>query len=278
MKTIAKPTIKVKDVFLQCISTVDNLTLKQNLTNCVNVLETAETDFENKFGQHQIYQIAQNLVVLAPIGKKEMKTVYDYRMVKTPLGRVYYNQLMSAAQYGKCPLCSVREVDALDHYLPKSKYPVYSVTPINLVPACTPCNIGKRIDYPSTSEEQTLHPYYDNVENVSWIIATVLQTNPISFEYSVAVPNGWTQILKDRAKNHFESFHLNELFSTHANEELRGAKKQLEKLYNYDPNLMKAHLQECYNSRLELGVNSWQAVMYNTLLNDIWFCSGGVLT
>lgn len=278
MKTIAKPTIKVKDVFLQCISTVDNLTLKQNLTNCVNVLETAETDFENKFGQHQIYQIAQNLVVLAPIGKKEMKTVYDYRMVKTPLGRVYYNQLMSAAQYGKCPLCSVREVDALDHYLPKSKYPVYSVTPINLVPACTPCNIGKRIDYPSTSEEQTLHPYYDNVENVSWIIATVLQNNPISFEYSVAVPNGWTQILKDRAKNHFESFHLNELFSTHANEELRGAKKQLEKLYNYDPNLMKAHLQECYNSRLELGVNSWQAVMYNTLLNDIWFCSGGVLT
>ena len=279
MKTIPKPAESAKDVFLDCVSTVANATLKQQYIDCGDIIEAAENDFENKFNPCNIYQIPQNLIVLAPIGKKEMKSVYDYRMVRSGMpGNKYYNQILSSALYGKCPLCSVRGVDTLDHYLPKSKYPVFAVTPINLIPACTPCNKGKLIDYPKSSNDQTLHPYYDNVENETWIKANVLQTNPISFEYYVDCPIAWTQLLKDRTTNHFESFKLNELFSTHANEELRGAKKLLMKLYNDHPDLLHNHLVDAYDSKLELGLNSWQAVMYNALLNDAWFNAGGVLS
>jgi hypothetical protein len=207
-----------------------------------------------------------------------MKSVYDYRMVRVGMpGNKYYNQLKSAATYGKCPLCSVRGVDTLDHYLPKSKYPILAVTPINLIPACTPCNKGKQVDYPISSEDQTLHPYYDNVENECWINATLLNSDPASFKFEASPPEDWPTLLKHRATTHFDSFHLNELYSSHANEELRGAKNQLVKLYNIDPTLLIEHLNDAYESRLALGVNSWQAVMYYTLLNDDWFCSGGVL-
>ena len=278
MKAIPKPLVKVREVFLDCISTVDNIALKANLTACVDTLEAGEVDFETRFSAFEIYQIPQNLTILGPIGKKDMKIVYDYRMVRTGMpGNKYYNQLKSGASFNKCPLCSVRRVDTLDHYLPKSKYPIYSVTPINLIPACMPCNKGKSIVFPTTSEEQTLHPYYDNVETERWVKAVVLRSNPVSFEYIVDVPEGWADILKGRAKNHFESFKLNELFSSHANEELRGAKKQLANLYNDDPQLLENHLNEAYNSRLDLGINSWQAGMYYALLNDEWFCSEGVL-
>jgi 5-methylcytosine-specific restriction endonuclease McrA len=278
MKKISKPTIKAKDVFLDCISTVANATLKQQYEDCAGAIEIAETDFENKFPNHQIFQIVQNLVVHGNIGKDEMKPVYNYRMVKSGMpGNKYYNQIKSLSPYGKCPLCSVRGVDTLDHYLPKSKYPVFAVTPINLIPACTPCNKGKHIDFPATSAEQTLHPYYDNVEDESWIKANILQTSPISFEYYVDCPAYWSQVLKDRSKNHFDSFNLNELFSSHANDELRGAKKYLMKLYNHDPNILHDHLVDAYYSILELGINSWKAVMYNALKNDLWFCNGGVL-
>lgn len=41
---------------------------------------------------------------------------------------------------------------------------------------------------------------------------------------------------------------------------------------------MIEYLQEAYESRLELGQNSWQAVLYRTLLEDEWFCNGGVLS
>ena len=190
----------------------------------------------------------------------------------------YYNKLILAAPFGKCPLCSVREVDTLDHYLPKSKYPIYAVTPINLIPSCFKCNKGKFISFPTKSEEQTLNPYYDNIESEEWINAEVLQTSPISFRYFVNSPILWNQPLKDRVSNHFDSYHINELFSSHANEELRGVKKQLENLYNDNPSLLVSHLQDSYISRIELGMNSWQALMYKALLNDDWFCSGGVLT
>lgn len=278
MKKIAKPIFKVREVFLECISTVNNATLKTNLTDCVDILEDAETDFESKFLLNNIHQINQNSVITAPIGKKEMKTVYDYRMRQTEIPRrEYYDKLFSSAPYGKCPLCSVREVDTLDHYLPKSKYPIFAVTPVNLIPSCFKCNIEKSISYPTSSEEQTLNPYYDDIENEEWLNAVVLQTSPISFHYFINPPDHWPQILKDRVINHFQSYNINELFSSHANEEFRGSKKQLVNLYNDDQSLLVHHLTESYLSKIDLGINSWQAVLYKTLLNDNWFCTAGVL-
>ena len=279
MKVIPKPIETAKQVFMDCISTVAEIPLKRRLAWCQDEIEAAEIDFDIKFRSYQIYQMPQNLIILGKIGKKEMKSVYDYRMVTPGMpGNKHYNKIKSSAPFGKCPLCSVRIVDTLDHYLPKSKYPSLAVTPINLIPACTPCNKGKHIDVPSNDREQTLHPYYDNVENVSWIKGRVLQTNPISFEYYVDCPVEWDQILKDRVKNHFDSFGINEIFSAHANDELRGARLQHINLHNDNPNLLIDHLQEAFQSRLVLGINSWQAILYSTLLNDNWFVNGGVLT
>lgn len=278
MKSIPKPAMKAKDVFLECISTVNDIQLKQDYDNCKDIIEDAELDFDQKFPLYQIHQISQNNIVLGNIGKEEMEKVYTYRMVKTTMpGNKFYNILKSSAPYGKCPLCSIRSVDTLDHYLPKAKFPVFSVTPLNLIPACTPCNVGKKISFPTNSTEQTFHPYYDNVETESWIKANVLQTNPISFNYFVDCPDHWSQTQKDRAENHFNAFKLNELFSSHANEELRGSRLQLQNLFNSNPSLLINHLNDSYLSRLELGVNSWQSVMYYSLLNDDWFIQGGVL-
>lgn len=279
MKKINKPSFKVREVFIECISTVSNSTLKANLNACVDIIEFAESDFNYRFPLNTIHEIVRDNVVLASIGKNEMKTVYNYRMLQFENPRKnYYNKLILAAPFGKCPLCSVREVDTLDHYLPKSKYPIYAVTPINLIPSCFKCNKSKSINYPNKSEEQTLSPYYDDVENIEWLSAEVLQTNPISFRYFVNPLADIEQILNDRMSNHFDSYQINELFSSHANEELRGVKKQLETLYNNNPSLLVSHLQDSYISRIELGMNSWQALMYKALLNDDWFCSGGVLS
>jgi 5-methylcytosine-specific restriction endonuclease McrA len=243
MKKILKPSIKVREVFTTTISTVENVILKEELTKCIDVLELGESDFEDKFDKNEIHKIPQQLSIFGNIGKNEMKKVYDYRMVRSIMpGYKYYSQIKLSAKYGKCPLCSVRIVDTLDHYLPKSKYPIYAVTPINLIPSCTPCNKGKQIDYPKNSKEQTLHPYFDDVENDSWIKAKVLKTNPISFEYFLDCPSNWSKILEDRVHNHFISYNINELFSSHANEEFIGSKKQFIKLYNMSPELLKAQL------------------------------------
>ena len=144
--------------------------------------------------------------------------------------------------------------------------------------SCTPCNKVKLNIYPKSKEEQTIHPYFDHIENQEWIKANVLHTNPIGFEFFVDPPDEWDKILKIRTRNHFNAFKLDKLYSSHAIEELRGISVYLEKLFQNDPALMVDQLNENYTSRLKLGVNSWQAVFYKALLNDSWFCSGGLLT
>jgi hypothetical protein len=278
MLPINRPDFDVEELFMACVSTVNDVTLKADLEDCIDVLKKAETDFNSKFLTSEIHQIPQNDIIKGVIGKKEMKIVYDYRMVNQKMpGRPYYDRIIRSAPNGKCPLCSVRIADTVDHYLPKMKYPIYALTPITLVPACTICNEDKHIAFPTTSEEQTLHPYYDNIDGSPWLRATVVQTSPVIINYFVAPGNHWTQLLTDRTRFHFSAYKLNELFSTHANDELRGAKRQLINLFNEDPELMIHHLREAYESRLELGQNSWQAVLYRTLLDDQWFCGGGVL-
>lgn len=74
-----------------------------------------------------------------------------------------YDALKGGRDEGLCPLCAHRDVEAPDHQLPKSKYPLLSVVPVNLVPACHRCNAIKSDADPKTASEQALHPYFDDL-------------------------------------------------------------------------------------------------------------------
>src|SRR5262245_19880217 len=77
-------------------------------------------------------------------GVSEMVAVYDNRLVKkTAPGRRIYDKIFTSAPNDKCPLCGHRNVKTLDHYLPKALFPALTVTPINLIPACSDCNKAK---------------------------------------------------------------------------------------------------------------------------------------
>ncbi|ESU27084.1 hypothetical protein FLJC2902T_22620 [Flavobacterium limnosediminis JC2902] len=279
MKKIKKPEIKVKQVFTDCISIVRNPIYKQQLTNCIDTLEAAETDLENKITGNTVHEIAQNEVILGTIVKEDMEKVYNDRMSKkgTP-ARDHYNTIFLSAPNGKCPFCSQRIVKTLDHYLPKSKYPIFAVTPINLIPCCSDCNKDKLVDYPTSQEEETLHPYFDDVENEVWLKAKLLQTNPIGFEYYVFPSPNRADLLNRRILNHFNSFGLNKLYSVHAIEELENNKQHFKKLFaNGGYDLLRAHLKDGFDSRSSVNLNSWQTAFYCALYEDEWFCNGGVM-
>jgi hypothetical protein len=184
MLKIDSPIFDVEVLFMESVSTVSNAALKSELEDCLDILKIAETDFDDKFKTFEIHLIPQLNTVKGSIGKKEMKIVYDYRMVSPKMpGRPYYDKIIKSAPNGKCPLCSVRTADTIDHYLPKMKYPVYALTPITLVPSCTICNEDKHTSFPTKSEEQTLHPYYDDIDGVPWLHATVIPTSPVTIDY-----------------------------------------------------------------------------------------------
>lgn len=276
MLPIAKPLVPTSVVFADCIRGVRNELHKQNLEACTTSLMNAAADFETKFIANQIYLIAAHETVVTPIGKADMIDVYNNGMVKSTSGRIHYDSIKASAKDDICPLCSIRPVDTLDHYLPKALYPIFAVTPINLVPSCTPCNKGKLISFPTSASEQTLNPYYDNVNNTNWIKARVLQTTPVAVSYYADPPTSWDPILKSRVSHHFTSYNLHIPFAAHGNRRLQGDLHILKSQKNISTETLKQHLYDSFQSNLVLGPNSVEAVLFNSLFNDDWFCNVGV--
>ncbi|MCL7987066.1 hypothetical protein M8998_03820 [Sphingobacterium sp. lm-10] len=277
MLKLPKPTLLTATVYADCINSTQNALKKAKLTACTPLILQAEAEFNSKVTKGLIHTIARETIINGNVTVRELKYVYTGQMVGHANGRIHYDKLLLSAPHNLCPLCAHRDVDTLDHYLPKAKYPRLSIVPINLIPACTVCNKGKLMEYPSTPEDETLHPYYDDIEKVQWLKMHVLQTNPVSVSFYVDRPTVWSQLLFDRVSRHFESFELKKLYGTQAGRELAGMKKQLAGIYGERSNqiAVKKFLLETARSKSEVYLNLWQAVLYRDLAADAWFCDGG---
>jgi len=279
MRRINKPIIKAKNVFLDCIDNMRDTALKNTLTSSVNVIEDAETEFESKKNTNTLHTISKNKSITG-VNSDVLKKVYENRMVNQEnKGRKHYDVIRLSAPNGKCPLCSQRTVSTLDHYLPKAFYPLLSVTPINLIPSCSDCNKGKLGDSPTKSKEETLHPYYDDVESFSWLKMQLITVNPLVVKFYVSCPQEIETLLQQRIQYHFEKFKLNELFVPHAIVEFVCRKKQFENLYqNGGTTALTDFLEESYESIISSYYkNSWQTAFYEGLLNNEEFCNGGFI-
>lgn len=277
MRRINIPQEVAADVFINCISIVRNANLKLRLTACAPLVTQAQTEFLNKVTTGRIHTIRREILVNGDVTSKELEDVYTLRMAKksTP-GRILYDKILMTAPYGICPLCSEREATTIDHYLPKTLYPRLSVVPVNLVPACKDCNTIKFNQYPRNANEETIHPYFDNIEVDSWLSASVLQTAPVTFQFFVDGPGHWEQRLVNRVKHHFKSLSLAKLYSVHAASELRQINFRLNEIHvKSGGNGVKSYLAEGAQTRSHDNINSWQAVFYRAAAADNWFCNGG---
>ena len=277
MLKVPKPTLLSADVYTDCIGIFQDVALRARLEACKPLIADAETEFEAKITRGQIYTIAHETVVNGNVTKKELKKVYSDQMLKSKIGRTHYNKLLKAAKGDLCPLCAHREATTLDHYLPKAKYPRLSVVPINLVPACRDCNTGKLTSYPRTPEEESIHPYYDDIESDQWLGAKINRTTPLSITFYVVHVAGWSGLLFERTKNHFLSYKLNTLYATQAGRELTARKHQYTSTYHSGAGAagVKKLLADESISRSQSNINSWQSALYRCLASDDWFCNGG---
>lgn len=277
MKKIDIPDFTAQDAYTTCISIVKDADLKKRLASCENLIVDAENEFKSKITKGQIYTISKEKSVNGNVTAKELEKVYTQRMAKKDVpGRAIYDKLISAPKLGICPLCSHYLVETLDHYLPKADFPRLSTTPVNLVPSCYTCNKTKLTSSPSKPEEETLHPYFDDIENDEWLFAVINKTSPPTITYFVRPPVEWSDLLKERVKYHFSSFSLNKLYSTQAAVLLRNICNRLEAIHNsLGIKGVKKYLKEEGESRYLVDKNSWQTVFYKTLSIDDWFCDGG---
>ncbi|WP_271215535.1 HNH endonuclease [Streptosporangium carneum] len=219
-----------------------------------------------------------NSVTFAPASEKDrvdLTKVYTDRMAKNGApGRAIYDALKLAAK--RCPLCGHRDVATLDHHLPKAGYPFLSVAPANLVPACSDCNKIKSDAFPSTAEEQTLHPYFDDIDHDQWLSAEVVPGRPPSLKFFVDPPQQWSTCLTARVRHHFATFGLSVLYSVQAATELSEIAHALRIQFDVaGEEGVRGYVEQVAASRSAVHLNSWRAATYRALASSSWYCSGG---
>lgn len=276
MRTLPKPAFKVSQVLTHCVSGVSDPEQRAKYSTLSTPLVVAEADFLAQANAKAFHNVIQVSLVGGIATTDEMKKLYKDQMTAlNGRGRAIYDALKNAAPNKKCPLCGVGVVSTLDHYLPQSKYPDLTVCPLNLVPACHDCNNAKRAKFPKNAGEQTIHPYFDDFSQAQWLHASLDRGPPIVVKYGTVTPPGWTPVDGQRALHHFNVFKLARLFGANAADELVTLKPTLAGLYKVGNAIeVQTHLFERVSEH-SIRLNSWQHVLYSTLSQDAWFCSGG---
>ncbi|NJC37167.1 hypothetical protein GGR60_001702 [Xanthomonas arboricola] len=206
----------------------------------------------------------------------EMERVYKSTFVKSKATREIYGKIRAAPENDICPLCSQRTVSQLDHYLPQSAHPALTITPINLVPACSECNKNKLAIQANQQNDQTFHPYFEDCDDARWLYATVVETSPAALVFSPIPPPRWSDVKRQRVLAHFKLYKLGELYASHSAVELNDIRYGLVELAKKNtPHEVAEHLRSTARSRAHAHENSWRRATYEALAESLWFCSGG---
>lgn len=204
---------------------------------------------------------------------KVMTGAYEDYLVKDSdgIGRNIYDELLLLADSGTCPYCLVGNVTTLDHYLPKAEYISYSITPINLIPSCVDCNTNKSDEIYDTGEKLLINAYFEDITNVNWLDAEVVEKFPITFNFSVN-NNIQSDVLKSRLKRQFEKLQLESRYGKVASRCFRIRVKSIVMEYNSGGlEAVKKKLESDKSSAEFYNLNSVEAKVYESLLNSNWF-------
>lgn len=265
-----------------------NKFIKTRLESIKTKLIVEEHSYQTLAKKKELYTIREKVSINIPetvelrdsipktINATEMEKVYTNFLVDKPgskkIGRKVYETILLNTYYNLCPYCSHREVKTVDHYLPKSKFISFAVTPINLVPCCSDCNKDKLDDYNFIKEKMLIHPYFDDIRSKDWLKCKVnVGSWPITFTFHVS-NNITDTVLKSRINYQFELLNLGELYADNATREFNKRVKSLVNEYNSNPT-GKAFdfLNDNYESYGSENPNSWQTKMFEALKGSEWF-------
>jgi hypothetical protein len=277
MWTVQRPTESALDAFRAITSKLPAGDLRDRLDLIEGDIVQASDEFEVAAAAVALHTLSRTNGVAGMVTTSEMVDIYNRRFArKGSPGRAIYDAIRSAPEYGRCPLCGHGTVWTVDHHLPKSIFPSLAVAPLNLVPACMDCNKFKLSARPNTAEDETLHPYFDDIEDDPWLVADVIEVRPAALKFYVQSPAAWTTELSERVWRNFAMLKLPYRYGVEAAREISNLRKIMSKLYARSSNAgVRGHLSEMADSYRASRVNSWQTAMYRALAASDWYCDRG---
>ena len=169
----------------------------------------------------------------------------------------------------KCPYCGISESSHLDHFLPRAKFPEFSIYSPNLIYVCSICNSTYKSDdvVNSLGERKFFNPYFDNfIEDIQFLKCRII-VNDIypKFEFYIEDLSTIKNYEYKVIKNHFEAMHLQTRYMEQiVKEEFRIFKNRYK---NKDVTLdkLKENIEYELDGLSEENINNWEKVFWESL-------------
>jgi 5-methylcytosine-specific restriction endonuclease McrA len=148
---------------------------------------------------------------LSGILRRDCKHCYDYSTAPLSILIFDVNQIVPICGSTLCQYCLLSELDAIDHYAPKSLFPEFSILSRNLVPACPKCNRLKGDVWLDNGMRVIINLYYDQIPNVRYLAVSVTfpsGANRAKVKFKLARPSGLSQAVFNQLRRHFDRLQL----------------------------------------------------------------------
>jgi hypothetical protein len=275
MRYLTLPAYAASDIALQCAKSIKDKKLSNGLAVVVTKIGEEEKNYI-ALGQKEALFTMTRTEQIGGLAVDEMKRVYKDTFAKSKRTRHIYDAIKKISPNDICPMCGQRTVATLDHYLPQSRHAALIIVPANLVPSCMDCNKTKKDFQPISANEQTFHPYFDNLDGDVWLRASVEVGEPAALLYEARPPVNWSESRIARVHLHFKTFGLRALYASHSAVELTNIRYGLQRIAERGtPEDVQQELLRRADSARAAQINSWQTAMYDALASSDWFCAEG---
>ena len=276
MRRADLPDICSRTLFVKCAERIQDLENREELLAHKDEVETLAEEYVNAAKKRLLAEISP-ATIFWNVPKETWKNLYKSQMSR-PKGRARdeYDIIIAKGSGKLCPYCSVTPVKTVDHFLPQSKFPQYTVLPANLVGACSDCNKEKDATSSEALTDQFFHPYFESVGG-RWLKVEVHEERPACVTYQVEGGTGLDGVTEIRAENQFRKLKLGPLYASLAVDELASYEWVFNELRNKGgPNELRLHLENQVKSFHEaIYPVEWKVALYEGLAESEWFCEGG---
>lgn len=179
----------------------------------------------------------------------------------------------------QCPYCGFGQIQQLDHHLVKNQYPLLSIYPRNLVPACATCNAMRPRRNVTEPNHFPLNPYLEQFPSGVFLFAQATIRRPsgaIHVTFRIRQIRGMTHQMRRRLNKHMKTYDLNRRFQAQINIYLGEQQAGFNLAYQGGPRAFRAYLLAAARAAsARFGRNDWRAALLVALAQNSEFCAGG---
>jgi hypothetical protein len=244
---------------------------KDNLLANEYIIKAKFKEYKQKFDNNNLFNISsygfigEDKTNLLNLYSSQRKSLID---LKKELTTNEFNERIN-----DCPNCTIEKVASLDHYIPKGKFPDFSVNPINLVPCCSTCNSKKKEKWRGDENLLFINLYSDVIPEKQYLFVDIVSKTEFKFELKNI--NNIDLDLFKVIESHYSKLDLLQRFRENSDEEIS------------EFNLFVSSIQEIMNDKEEIkqfienhylkkeakdGINNWKIVLIRAMINsDVYF-------